>query len=136
MHSGSIIDFGVSTANRVMVSVSSDQMIKVHSLLPKIEDRFSLSTLSKNLSIDIHPIGFQIALGFKEGFRVYYYLNNDVKQIFETYCKQCNKVKYSNRGDMLVILSGNLILIYDPYTFEKIQEINDHANVISNPLIC
>ena len=117
-----------------MVSVSSDQMVKIHSVVDKIEDKFSLSTLSKNLCIDIHPIGFQIALGFKEGFRVYYYLNNDFKQIYELYCKQCNQVKYSNRGDMLAIMSGNLIMIYDPYTFEKIKEISEHTNVISKSI--
>jgi uncharacterized protein (UPF0128 family) len=118
-------------ANQIMVSVSSDQMVKIHSVVDKIEDKFSLSTLSKNLCIDIHPIGFQIVLGFKEGFRVYFYLNNDLRQIYEMYCKQCNKVKYSNRGDMLAILSGNMIMIYDPYTFEKIKEISEHTNVIS-----
>ena len=108
-------------------------MIKIHSVVDKIEDKFSQSTMSKNLCIDIHPIGFQIVLGFKEGFRVYYYLNGDLKQIFETYCKQCSRAKYSNRGDMLAIVSGNDIIIYYPYTFENIQEINAHANTISIP---
>jgi uncharacterized protein (UPF0128 family) len=122
-------------ANQIMVSVSSDQMVKIHSVVDKVEDKFSLSTLSKNLCIDIHPIGFQIVLGFKEGFRVYFYLNNDLRQIYEMYCKQCNQAKYSNRGDMLAILSGNMIMIYDPYTFEKIKEISEHTNVISKPTI-
>lgn len=106
-------------------------MIKIHSVVDKIEDKFSLSTMSKNLCIDIHPIGFQIVLGFKEGFRVYFYLNNDLRQIFETYCKQCSQAKYSNRGDMLAVVSENVIMIYDPYTFQKIQTISDHTNTIS-----
>ena len=106
-------------------------MIKVHSLLDGQKDMFSLYTLSKNLCIDIHPIGFQVTLGFKEGFRVYFLLNDELKQVFENYCKQCMKVKYSKRGDMLAIATGNNIMIYDPFTFQKIADISAHANQIS-----
>lgn len=131
VHSGAVVDFGVAVANQVMVSVASDQTVKVHSVAGKVEAKLSVSTLSKNLCIDVHPVGFQVALGFKEGFRVYFYLGSGLRQVYESYCKQCSRIRYSHRGDMLAVASDNEVAVYDPYTFEKIKSIVEHTNAIS-----
>ena len=128
------MDLSLAVSNEVIASISSDRLVKFHRLADQHEDIFSLSTMSKNISVDIHPIGFQVALGFKDGFRIFYLLDNALNQVFESYCKQCTQTKYSVRGDMLALASGNYIFVYDPYSFEKIVEINAHANNISQIL--
>jgi WD40 repeat protein len=69
-----------------------------------------------------------MAAGFKEGIKIYYLLEDEIKICLELPGKVCNCIKYSNGGHYLAAGNGNVITIIDPYTFEIKYLLHGHPN--------
>lgn len=68
----------------------------------------------------MHPHGVQIAIGLKEGVKVFYPIEDDLRQIFFDSLKGCQAVAYSENGSFLACGNNNNINLYNPYSFEII----------------
>lgn len=123
----SVIDIGLAENIELMAFITADKMIKIVEL-DNIEKELSTTVLIRQgLVMDIHPGGTQLAIGFKEGLKVFFVMECELKEVFESYNKQCYCVKYSTKGDRLAASSSSNIVIYDAYTFEQLQHIPAHA---------
>jgi WD40 repeat protein len=80
--------------------------------------------------IAVHPMGLQIAAGFKEKLKIFYLLEDEVKAAIEYVSKICLCAKYSNGGQYLAAANGNLIQIIDPYTFEIKYQLTGHPSFV------
>lgn len=123
--SNGVIDASISQCNDLIVGLSRDKFLKVMNY----QNRDEISSIvlpRKALCLDIHPSGFQIAVGFKEGLKIYFSTVAEIKEVNEKIGKECLSIKYSERGDFLGATSGNLILVIDPYSTEVIFQFQMH----------
>lgn len=54
---------------------------------------------------------------------MFFISEGDFKEAYESFNKEVRCVSYSQRGDMLATSSGNNIVIYDPYTLERLYSL-------------
>lgn len=96
-------------------------MVKILEYTAEQKEVNSSVLMRKGLCLDFHPNGIQCAIGFVEGLKVFFLTEGEFKEVFESFDKMVNCVNYSTRGDMLATSSDNNIIIYDPFTLEKLH---------------
>ncbi|EGR28053.1 WD repeat protein [Ichthyophthirius multifiliis] len=83
------------------------------------------------LSVDIQALGFQCAIGFKEGLKFFFILEDELKLAYSEYnIKGCYSTKYSEGGNLLAASNYNIICIYNHNTFEQLIQLNGHSGYI------
>ena len=127
-----IIDVSLAENLDIMACLAEDRSIKLIETAKTGKDPLSAMLIRQGLAMDMHPGGRQCAIGFKEGLKIYFVLEGELKEVFESYSKLCYCVKYSAKGDRLAVSSANSIIIYDAYTFEMMQNISAYASNIKN----
>lgn len=128
--SGSVLDAGIAQNSDVIVCLGNDRLVKLFNYRNEEDELASLTLLRNGLCIDIHPTGLQIAVGFKEGLKIFFATIGEMRETVEKVGKECSCVRYSSRGDMLAASSGGSVLIYDPYSMEQIAFLVAHATSI------
>ena len=71
-HFGAVRDVAVSTEKTLAVSIGADRFARIWSYGDKFLGVHAHKFPDMPLSVDIHPQGFQLLVGFKEFLRVYY----------------------------------------------------------------
>ena len=51
--------------------------------------------MRNGLAIDFHPLGIQCAIGFKEGFKLFFISEGDFREAYESFNKEVRCVSYS-----------------------------------------
>lgn len=72
-------------------------------------------------------MGLQLAVGVREGLKIYYILEDAVKLAIELTGKMCGACSYSHGGHFLAAANGTVILIIDPYSFETKHQLLSHT---------
>ena len=80
--------------------------------------------------IAMHPMGLQIAAGFKDKLKIYYLLEDEVRPAIDFQSKNCYSARYSNGGQYLAAASNNVIWVIDPYTFELKFQLHGHPSPV------
>jgi WD40 repeat protein len=105
-HFGIVKDIAISTSKNIIATIGMDRHAKIWAYGEENIGKFSYKFPEMPLCIDIHPMGFQIIVGFKESLKVYYLTHDDFKLAMEQILKGCNVVKYSNGGQYFVMTYG------------------------------
>lgn len=67
-------------------------------------------------SLDVHPLTFTVAVGFKDGIKLFHIFSDGMKAANINFpFKNCECVKYSRFGHLLIAGSINQIMIISPY---------------------
>lgn len=67
-------------------------------------------------SLDVHPLTFMTAVGFKEGVKLFGIFSDGMRTTnIQFPLKNCECVKYSRFGHLLIAGSWNQIMLIDPY---------------------
>ena len=75
-------------------------------------------------SVSIHPFGNQLAIGVREGVRIFYILEDEVKIAVELPGKMCQMIQYTNGGHYIAASCGSQLMLIDPYTFKIMMDFN------------
>ena len=92
------------------------------------------------LCLSLHPLSIQVAIGFSEGIRVYYILDDVLRIGRYDNAKDCTAIAYSDGGNLLAASNNTNnnnhfdIHIYNSYTFEKVMELNGHTSPLKELL--
>lgn len=73
-------------------------------------------------------MGLQVAVGTREGLKVFYVIENELKIAIEIHGKISICVRYSNGGQFLAAGNGTNITIIDPYTFLTMFTLIGHPS--------
>ena len=122
-----ILSIALCENKDILGILSADRLVKIIDYSTEDKELNSTYLIRRGLSLDIHPSGNQCTIGFNEGLKVFFLSEGEFKEAFESYNKQCICVKYSKRGDMLATSSCNNLIIYDPFSLEKIIFLQAHA---------
>lgn len=132
-HSSGVLDLVLPPTKSFAASMSKDKTLKLwqyggdQKQIASFE--FSKYEFSKHeLSFDIHPLGLQVAIGFKEGLKIYFLVEGEINPAYENFERACHAVSYSSRGHLLAIGYGSEIHLIDPYSFDHLKKFKQHSN--------
>lgn len=144
---GPMMDLAVSVSKNMVATVGADKYLRIFeyssdasktsaSMVPSDTLETNYHQLccyySKEVlhSVSLHPMGFQLAVGTREGVKVFYLIEDGIKLAVELNGKVCKFLRYSNGGHFLAAANGNNISIIDPYTFKNLFNLIGHPSSI------
>ena len=107
VHKGKISNLAVSQTRSILFSVCEDSTCKVWQYYKGFKCLFSVFFHETPTCVSLDPMSQQCAIGFKDGVKFYYILEDDLKCVYNSEHKQCNAVKYSEQGTMVAVASFN-----------------------------
>lgn len=129
-HSGNIISVALCPSKSIIGTLSSDKTLKFWNYTASEKQMFSYEFHMSQQAFDIHPMSIQCAVGFKEGIKIYFMLENDLETAYKNFTKSCKAVKYSEGGHYLAIGIVNQIHIVCPYRLEKFKILTGHPGSV------
>jgi WD40 repeat protein len=134
VHHGPIKSVALCPTKQLFASLADDSTLKIWEFGNDFKEVFSRFFHDSPQCIAIHPLSVQIALGFYEGIRFYYYLEEDLKLAYtqSSNIKACTSLQYSDGGNLLAAANGQNINVYDPYTFNIITTLTGHSGSIKD----
>jgi hypothetical protein len=80
----------------------------------------------------MHPHAAQIALGFREGLKVFYPIEDELRLVLNESLKACHAVAYNDTGSVLAVGNNNVINLYGAYNFELTGQFTGHPSPIKS----
>ncbi|KAL4462030.1 hypothetical protein ABPG74_000875 [Tetrahymena malaccensis] len=127
VHKGAILDLSVCPTRSFLVSICEDRTAKFIDFGTEFRELISQFFHESPLSVSIHPLSIQCAIGYKDGIKIFYILDDEIKHVYTNNTKPCTAISYSNGGHLLAAANGSMITIYNPYEFTALQQLNGHA---------
>eukprot|EP01116_Phalansterium_solitarium_P012663 TRINITY_DN2915_c0_g1_i12.p1 TRINITY_DN2915_c0_g1~~TRINITY_DN2915_c0_g1_i12.p1 ORF type:complete len:1129 (+),score=470.31 TRINITY_DN2915_c0_g1_i12:137-3523(+) len=84
------------------------------------------------LSMSIHPLGFQVVIGFPTRLRLLYVLADDLHPEHEWPVRNCREVRFSHTGHVIAAVVGNGISIYSTTTYQPLHILKGHLNTVTS----
>lgn len=82
------------------------------------------------LSLAFHPNGYLLALGFTDKVRVFHVLYDELRLFKDILVKSATRMKFSNGGHLLALVSQKTVHIYSAVTFEPLQALKGHSSQV------
>lgn len=129
-HSGPIVGLALCPTKTICGTLSSDKSVKLWNFSADHKLQLSFHFHEEEQAFDIHPLCLQCAIGFKEGLKIYFMLEEDLKCTYEYFSKPCTALKYSEGGHYLAAgyAIQNVIHIMDSYSMVTIKSLNGHSS--------
>ncbi|CAD8184741.1 unnamed protein product [Paramecium pentaurelia] len=134
VHKGTIFNIATTPMRSIIASVCDDKNIKFWDYSNDFKEMFSHQFHETPLSVAIHPLSYQCAIGFKDGLRFYFILDDDLKLVHNETTKVCNALTYSEGGHILAAANGNQIQLYNPLTYKMINVLPNHQTNLKDLL--
>lgn len=80
-------------------------------------------------SIALHPSGLYVLVGFSDMLRLMSLLMEDMRVIREFKIKACSECRFSHGGHFFAAVDGQVVRIFDAYTFEPKTQLKGHQQV-------
>lgn len=129
-HYGGIIGISTALSRQFIVTVGQDCFLRVWNLEEHRSCFVSSAMPSMPLCVAMHPIGFQVAVGFVDKVKFYYLTNQGLASSVEHLTKETRAVEYSRTGQYLAAGSGMSVLIINAYTLKYLYTLNGHLGII------
>lgn len=84
------------------------------------------------LSIALHPSGYYMAAGFIDKVRVMHVLDDELRDFRSLEHRNCQKIKFSNGGQFLVIVEPKNFFVYASYTLERLAHCKSPSPAITS----
>jgi hypothetical protein len=83
-----------------VIALNEDKTIRLYDFIPAVEKNKFKCVVSHNfienpMCVAIHPFATQISVGFKEGLKIYYPIEDDLRQVFSDNLKGCHSLAYN-----------------------------------------
>ena len=126
-HSGPILQIALSPTKNIVGTLSSDKTVKFWSFLSDRKLIFSYSFHQNEMAFDIHPLSLQCAIGYKEGLKIYFLLEEDLRVTYEYFSKPCTALSYSEGGQWLAVGYINQVVVMDSYSMVTVRTFSGHS---------
>ncbi|KAL4489496.1 hypothetical protein ABPG72_002792 [Tetrahymena utriculariae] len=134
VHKGMVVDCAFCPSKSILLTLSDDKTLKnwEFSMNTGVFKCIYTTYFHENpLSVSLHPLSFQCAVGYREGLKFFFILEDELKIAFsEQNVKYVNAVSYSEWGNLCAAANYNMINIYNPNTYESIITLNGHSGFV------
>ena len=129
-HLGMVRDVALSLAKNQVVTVGEDQHLRIWHKTTAWKGMIDYKLQENPYSVSLHPSGVQVALGFKETFKVFAVLESELLCELDHVVKSCYSVSYSPGGKYLAANNGGSIVVYSPFTLRVVWILTGHSSPI------
>jgi len=98
-----------------------DNSVELHKYFPE-----------EPLSLDLHPSGLFVLVGFTDKLRLLNLLIDDIRLFREFPIRNCRECAFANGGHKFAAMNGQHIEIYSTYTFENIGHLKGHNQKVTS----
>ena len=126
-HFGGIRDVAVSVSKNQLVTVGDDSYLRIWHYVTEWKGVIEHKFPEHALSVGMHPQGSQIAVGFKDSFKVFFVLDDELFPIIDQAVKMCFAVTYSPGGRYIAANNGGTVFILSPYTLSIVASYASHS---------
>lgn len=89
VHKGLVTGIAITPMRAILASVCEDKTFKLWDYSSDYKELFSHYFHESPNCVALHPYSFLCAVGFKEGMRIYFVLDDDIKLVFTENMKTC-----------------------------------------------
>lgn len=129
-HLGAVRASALSQAKTLLVTIGEDQHLRLWHQTSHWHGQIDHRFQENPLAVAIHPGGTQLAVGFKETFKVFAVLEDSLLSELDIVVKSCYAVAYSPGGKYLAANSGGTVTLYSPYTLRIIATLAGHSSPV------
>jgi WD40 repeat protein len=133
-HSQAITHMAICPTKSLLGTLSEDKTLKFWNYQSSDKQLFSFEFHMSQQAFDIHPMSIQCVVGFKEGIKIYFLLENDLEPCYENFSKSCKAVKYSEGGQYLAIGFVNQVHVICPFRLKTVKMLGGHSGNIKKLL--
>ena len=127
---GSVRAAALSQAKTLLVTIGEDQHLRLWHKTTYWQGQIDHRFQENPLAVAIHPGGTQLAVGFKETFKVFAVLEDSLLSELDIVVKSCYAVAYSAGGKYLAANNGGAVTLYSPYTLRIIATLAGHSSPV------
>ncbi|CAM9950291.1 unnamed protein product, partial [Scytosiphon promiscuus] len=119
-HTAPVVALDVCLTRPIVVTVGEDRVLRIWSYLKwKCEVVHEFRNEDPNCA-SLHPMGFQVAVGFKDRIRIYSLLMEGLRVLRDIPQKNCRAVAFSHGGHLLAVASGFSLVVYTSITAQQV----------------
>jgi len=115
----------------LIITCSTDKSVRVWNYVDSTSDIVKVF-LEEAHSVSLHPTGLYALVGFSDKLKLLNVLMDDIRPYKEFNVRSCREARFSNGGQYFAALHGNVIQIYDTWTFENIGNLKGHNGKIKS----
>eukprot|EP00400_MALV-I_sp_L67-5_P001165 gene1165-930_t len=82
------------------------------------------------ITVGLHPLGYYLAIGFADKFRVFHILMNELQLFREFSIRGVRVLKFSHGGHLLAAANGKLVLIFQSSTLKRVATLRGHQSAV------
>ncbi|KAJ1461241.1 hypothetical protein M885DRAFT_611963 [Pelagophyceae sp. CCMP2097] len=126
---GAVTGLDVCIRKPLVVTCGLDRSVRVWNYLDhncELVKHFS----EDPFSVAFHPSGLHVIVGFSDKLRLLNLLMDDLRVYREVPIKLCRECCFSNGGQYFAAVNGNIIMIFDFYSCEKLQDLRGHNSKV------
>lgn len=127
---GSVRAAAISLAKTLLVTIGEDQHLRLWHKTTYWQGQIDHRFQENPLAVAIHPSSTQLAVGFKETFKVFAVLEDSLLSELDIVVKSCYAVAYSAGGKYLAANNGGAVTLYSPYTLRVITTLAGHSSPV------
>ena len=135
-HCGVVKDVCFSHSRTQIATIGEDRHVRIWHKLSVWTGIIDMKLQANPLAVALHPSGFQLAIGFKESFKVFSVLESELEAELDTVAKSCYAVSYSPGGKYLAVNSGGSVLVLSPYTLRVMVTLVGHSSPVRSLTWC
>eukprot|EP01135_Chromosphaera_perkinsii_P003926 Nk52_evm27s262 gene=Nk52_evmTU27s262 len=130
-HYGAITGLDTCFRKPLVASCSVDQTVRIWNY--KTESLELVKYFSEEAySIALHPSGLHVLVGFSDKLRLMNILIDDIRPFREFSIRACRECRFSNGGHLIAAVHGNVIQIFNAYTFDNIGNLKGHNGKVKS----
>ncbi|KAI9149781.1 hypothetical protein H9P43_009960 [Blastocladiella emersonii ATCC 22665] len=124
-HYGQVTGMDTCVRKPLIVTCSSDKSVRVWNYQDATSELVKFFAEEAS-SVAFHPSGLYILVGFSDKLRLMNLLIDDIRTFREFAVRGCRECRFSNGGQYFAAVHGNVILVYNTWTFECIGTLKGH----------
>ncbi len=130
-HSAEVVGVDVAVAKNIFATAGADKKLLVWNYMEK-SCEISKTFQEDILSLSLHPLGFQIVVGFVTRMRLFVITGEDLIEEHKFPVKSCRSVHFSHAGHYIAAVVGNHIQIYSSVSHELVGTLKGHTGQIKS----
>ncbi|KAI9224597.1 WD40-repeat-containing domain protein [Blastocladiella britannica] len=124
-HSGAVTGMDTCIRKPLIVTCSADRSVRVWNYMDASSELVK-QFAEESYSVAFHPSGLYILVGFADKLRLMNLLIDDIRAFREFPVRGCREARFSNGGQYFAAVHGNVILVYNTWTFECLGTLKGH----------
>ncbi|KAI9204617.1 WD40-repeat-containing domain protein [Polychytrium aggregatum] len=130
-HHGAVLGLDVCCRKPLLVTCGTDKSVRVWNYVKRTCELVKYFP-EESYTVALHPSGLYLLVGFGDKLRLMNVLMDDLRLFREFPIRSCRECRFSNGGHIFAAVHGNVIQIYNTWTFDNLYNLKGHNGKIKS----